>query len=700
MCSSIDSDPTCQVRPGKNAEADTHEASDNNRRRLRRTWALRLTSAVCLLSVIFGSPSQPAASETRWPLWPSEVERIAQAFEPLEDGSVPSDSLRLAALRETDAYATALVAPIIVRALDDPANHVKRDALIRCSERELLACSERALELWSNPRATSSLRMYALRVLLLDPKPGNVDLLVSAMQASDPQLRTMAVDLATEVSLSDTDLERVRAQVVAKLADGVPNVRQTALRTLGTLGPGSGALTVVTQLEDPTPQVRREAGRTLGLMRDPRAAPALLRALRAGDESYVSETMLHALVLLPGEEVDRALLEFLDDPPRGLSRRILAQKIGLRPNPSPELLEQLTARLQESDLHSYVLTSLLLQGEQAREVLEAARSRGLEPGSDLEVQRLLANLDHAEVEDAPMDSWRSSAKQQQPSLNNRRAWLARLQAPPRARLDAARTLGQASPVWLFDATMAGIGHRQHPGPVRGHLLALANSRGDLPRHNHIVYTNFVRLAAWARDRSLSPSDRCLASFALARGRDGGAQLRKLSAETLEDLAGDPSAELRGCVAQLLSGTDDPLLLALLHDPSAGVRAHAAFALRYRIKHRRRDGAVGPLAAVAAADPNWRVRQTAREALSIRTGHHEPVVQTSQWFHLDYASYRSAWLVVTRQHGETTHEFFLPPTTIDRQLGVLLRLDQAETMTVSPPALPTETRRAPGLFFRF
>ncbi len=640
------------------------------------------------------------ASDKRWPAWPSELGRLANAFEPDETGNLANDALRVAAVRETDAYATSLIEPILLKALQDPSNQVKRDALIRCGEREMLSCSERAAELWGNPRATTSLRMYALRVLLIDPKTSHVDLLVTAMQAPDPQLRTMAVSLAAEISLAKKDLDRVRAQVVAKLADAVPNVRQNALRTLGTLGPGPGALTVVTQLEDPTPQVRREAGRTLGLMRDPRAAPALMRALRAGDESYVSEAMLHALVLLPGEDIDRALLAFLDDPPRGLSRRSLSKKIGLRANPSTELLTELTARLQEQDLRSYVLSSLMLQGEQAREVLEAAQKRGLDPASDLEVTRILASLDHARPDTPAKGSWQTAPEIGPPPLTDRQTWLRNLQAPRRARLRSALELAQARPTWVFEALLDGLFRLPEPAPARGYLTALASFTGELPRPSKLAYTVFYKMAQWAGNVALPSSDRCLSLFALAAGRGGPRSLRRLVSQTLEKLAGDAKPGVRGCVAQVLSGTDDPLLAALLRDPDAGVRAQAAFALRLRARPKRRDPLAAPLAAVAQTDPNWRVRQTATQALEQRRtptkGQHFAI----DWAHVKKATHRSTWLEVQVEVNTKNWSYLLPPIVLDQQLGVLLRHANGETLTVAPPEKPVELARDRGLFLSF
>ena len=642
--------------------------------------------------------SGPAvADDKHWPLWPSELLRMQDALKPTEDGLDTPDAERLAAIRATDAYATTLIEPLLLMALKDSSSQVVRDALVRCSERKILSCAPAAAEIWGNPIYTTSLRMYALRVLLLEPTKEHVDQLLGAMQSPDPQVRTVAVGLVVDVRFPPEHLERARTQLVAKLSDGVPNVRQTALRSLGTLGPGSGALTVVRQLEDPTPQVRREAGRTLGLMRDPRAAPALLRALRAGDESYVSESLLHALVLLPGPEIEDALLLFLDEPPRGLSRRTIAQKIGLRSNPSEAFLRQLTERLREKDLRRYVLTSLLLQGNQAREILLAARKRGLEPASDLEVRRLLGGV-APELVEPIVDDWRRAPDKTWPAPQDREAWSKALSAPPRDRVAAGNELGRQHPPWLHDAVTGAIARHQTPTGIRGQLVALA-AHGHPPpgrRLTHSAFVSYTKLAAWFSDRRLRAEDRCLAGFALVGGRDGPKKLNRLIADTLETVAGDPSAAVRACVARL-QPANTPGLLAFLYDPSPEVRASAAFALRHRPKKRRRDRVAQQLARVAAQDTNWRVRENARRAIEARGVRH-PTHLAATWIAAQAVKKRPTWVQVHFLVGDELQVYWLPPTILDQETGFLARVAPSEDITVTVDTSETQSERNHRLFF--
>ncbi|MGB1275306.1 MAG: hypothetical protein ACPG77_06100, partial [Nannocystaceae bacterium] len=146
---------------------------------------------VPLLGLLLSS-GPAVAEDPRWPLWPSELQRIHKAFAPNEEGIEVPDTERLAAIRVTDAYATPLIEPILLQALKDSSVQVVRDALIRCIEREILACTPESETIWANTRSTTSLRMYALRVLLLDPTKEHVDHLLAAMQSADPQIRTVA----------------------------------------------------------------------------------------------------------------------------------------------------------------------------------------------------------------------------------------------------------------------------------------------------------------------------------------------------------------------------------------------------------------------------------------------------------------------------------------------------------------------------
>nr|WP_276603316.1 HEAT repeat domain-containing protein [Nannocystis pusilla] len=259
----------------------------------------------------------------------------------------------------------------------------------------------------------------------------------------------------------------VRTNLIAKLSDPAPEVRRAAAHGLGVLGPddprsgrSDGALPLTRLLVDPDPQVRQDTADALARLRDPRAAPALLRALQVGDETYVGRSLLHALAALPGPaaaagkpgdgpdglDVDAELLRLLDAPPRNLLPRHVAEAIARRRTPGAALAEGLVARLREDALRQTeahalrqpALDALLGLGESARPALTAALARGLEPPLEREVRRLLAALDPPRTAvvfappwpaDAERDAWQRALAQPDPA-GRLRAGAASARGPP------------------------------------------------------------------------------------------------------------------------------------------------------------------------------------------------------------------------------------------------------------------------------
>ncbi|MCA9663348.1 MAG: HEAT repeat domain-containing protein, partial [Myxococcales bacterium] len=260
--------------------------------------------ALGLALLLSGSSPAAAELERRWPLWPTEVERAAAA---LSDAAA-TESQRQAALDALEPYATPLVEPHLLKALRDDSPQIRRDALQACDRRQLGSCVDDARRLWLAPNSELSNRLYALRVLLLDPTAAHVDLVLGALREPAELLRIEAARLLGVTALSAEDSRRVRAALVAKLADPAPEVRRAVARALGLLSAAEATLVLARMLEDPDPQVRRDAAESLGMIGDPRALPAILRALDRGDEAYVARTLLDGLALQPGEEVDRRLL--------------------------------------------------------------------------------------------------------------------------------------------------------------------------------------------------------------------------------------------------------------------------------------------------------------------------------------------------------------------------------------------------------
>src|SRR5690606_1795614 len=141
-------------------------------------------------------------------------------------------------------------------------------------------------------------------------------------------------------------------------------------------------------IDDPEATVRTAAATALAHRRDPHGVPALLRSLHAPNEPPVRVAVLGALARLPGAAIPAALLAVLDEPPEGVTAFQVAEAIGARPSPEPELLTGLLDRLADDRLARPVLRALLLLGSTAAPALRAALDRGLDPALHDALDRL------------------------------------------------------------------------------------------------------------------------------------------------------------------------------------------------------------------------------------------------------------------------------------------------------------------------
>lgn len=544
----------------------------------------------------------PAAARDRWPLWPSEVTRTAAPLHAGPGIGVP-EAHKLQALRALEPYPDALVAGLILKVLGDSTASIRREALQSCLERRMLECVPQALAYWQDEGGDPGVRIAALRVVALAGAT-HATLMLAALRDADEAVRAEAAHTLVRVPWPADQVSRVRTALIGKLIDTAPPVRRAAARSLGLLGPPPVAagrvadpapLALARLLTDPDPQVRQDAAEALGQLRDPRAAPPLLRALEAGDEVHVSRQMILALATLPGPEVDAALLRLLDAPPRGLTYRNGAEALGRRPTPSKALVDGLVARLREEALQPFILEILLMHGAASAPALRVARARGLEPSLDLAVDRLLAALEPP-TRAPPQPTW--------PAADDRDEWQLRLRAPD--ALAAAAALADASPAWLGAAAAGALALPHGPPQRRAWLLALAASTGHLPADDAVTP---ARLAGWVSDPGLAPIDRCLALAGLGRVDRAHADLRD---ETHAAAASDRDPLIRACAAA--TTRDATTLAGLLHDPSPRVRALASFTLAACPVEVPRD-THAELARLAHADPHPGVARAARAALT-------------------------------------------------------------------------------------
>ncbi|WP_266220975.1 HEAT repeat domain-containing protein [Paraliomyxa miuraensis] len=563
----------------------------------------------------------PAAAEplTRWPTWPTEVERIATAFiRDMAGKPIANERERLAAVHELDRLATGAILGPLLTALDDLSPQVRREALRMCFEREVVACIPSAANLWSDG-GEPTVRVAALKVLALDPDPSRAAIIIEALRDPSEIIRAQAADFLGSAPMPPDVRKRARTALLSKLADVSVVVRRRAVLSLGLLGPGEGTLSIARLLEDPEPSVQASAAEALGHWRDPTAVPALRRALGLPHEPPVAQAIVEALAVLPDDSVEDDLLVLLDDPLPGLDETRVAMAIGRRPEPSDAIVSGLIARLDEPARREAALLALLLLGEDARAGLEAARARGLAPAIDTEVQRLLGALEPSVV---------STSTETWPSPEDRSAWRARLDhGDDYGRRQAAWTLATLDPDWRVPAALAALAA---PGPLVGRwpwALVLAASPSSWSSEHDT--TARARLEGWAREASASPSERCLALAALgAAAPEHG----RRSEPPWADLAEDPEPRVRACVALALGRQGEPSRLAgLLVDDRARVRASAALGLSQVDPKRIHRATRARLQLLASTDPESAVRAAATHALAVSA---EPIDARSTapgWF---------------------------------------------------------------------
>jgi HEAT repeat protein len=552
------------------------------------------------------------SEEGRFPIWPTEIDRIAA---PLRDPAMMSETARIAALEELAEYATAVILPDLELALTDPSPEVRRMALQLCVTRQILACVDEAEAMWE--QGEGSVRLLALQLLSLDPTADHLDLVYQAMRDPNDLIREQAILLLVEAPLEEELAKKARQELVAQLGDISARVRRTAARGLGRLGPGEGALALVRLLDDMDNSVAEAAAVGLGQLADPRTAPALRRALENPPTSSFASAAVRSLARLGDDEIERLLLELLDTPPRNLQRNDIAKAIGTRPNPGPELIVGLVERMRAPDLRESATRALLWLGDRAVAQLDAAIEHGLEPDIAREVERLLAARRIEPTE--RIAGHAPSVALELPAIGDRQAWFDRLGDPEAVELGAA--LAELQPEWLSGALAWQIERAATAEQIRPWLTALAVApRPLLDEPGHAVTWGVI--ASWAQDRSGSAEARCIATLALGRAL-GTRHADRMAAE-LRSLAAAHLADVRGCAALGLARFgDDPLLEALLADPSARVRAAAALA--YRLVRKPSAGVRSRLAVQSDRDSEMRARTSAALSLASRSASAEFVL---------------------------------------------------------------------------
>jgi len=572
------------------------------------------TALVVGLGLLSGSTDVGATETPRWPRWPTEVDRAAAPLRKHGERLSP-DPERVDAVLSLEAFATPVIEPWILLALDDPATAVKREALRVCYERELASCIAPATGLWR--RATEpTLRIAALRVVALDPQAERLDLLLAALREDNDAMRAQAAQILGWAPTRAEGRAKVRDALVAKLGDMSALVRQQAVESLGVLGDRDATLPAARLLEDHEPQVQAAAARALGNLGDPRAALALTRLVVAPGEPPVLRTAIAALVRLPGEKVATTLLATFDEPPTGISTSEIADLIGLRDAPEDALLRGLVDRMREPGNARHALRALTLLGAPAAGPLrEALRDRVLPADLALEAERALAAA-AAEVRPGTDDDDLPSAVAV-PQLDDTIVDRMRSAAlgVGRARAGRAAVSAEAIDAALADASAA------LPRMPELVSLAVATKAPDVGRRSRLAW---ARVIGWARDPARSSVERCMSTLALGVV-DRRSPAHDDASATVLELAGDDDPSVRACAAASAGRlTRDPTVRQhALVDPDARVRVTGILAAW---TYGMGDAARRRITVLAIDDPSAEVRTAARFVL----GHPRPQLRRGQW----------------------------------------------------------------------
>lgn len=155
------------------------------------------------------------------------------------------------------------------------------------------------------------------------------------------------------IDREDGDL--VLREVIARLDDPSPEVREEAARALGRIGSSEATEELLSRLSDPASAIHIEAARALGRIGDERAVPALARCL-AGASPELRAACAEALGAIGGEAATKALSEALrgenDRAVLAMGTEAITRKLDLGASEGPaellEAVEELFGRLVDA----------------------------------------------------------------------------------------------------------------------------------------------------------------------------------------------------------------------------------------------------------------------------------------------------------------------------------------------------------------
>lgn len=372
----------------------------------------------------------------------------------------------------------------------------------------------------------------AARAALVKFGTKSVDALISALAASDPELRAAAADTLWRID----DDPRVLGALVLAVHDPAPQVRISAAMSLGFRRDPKGEPALIETTRDSDDLVRAYAASALAYSRDSAAVTALINLL--GDRSApVRSSAAMALDQKADPRVAEALIQRLSDEDAtvrrwsaaGLGRsndpRAIEPLIEKLDDPDDSVRERIAISLGELKAAKAVKRVIMLLGDSSRNVrIEAATALG-QIGSTQAVEPLLALL-------SDKDGWiRSSAVESLGRIGDPRATLPLIDAlnDPFSRvvLFATEALGNFRDQRATDALIKVLGKKDEVLQVEA-AKSLGRTRG----------VGAVEALIGAL-RDSSPWVRATAASTLADFGDSRAlgPLQKL-------IADDPSEEVR------------------------------------------------------------------------------------------------------------------------------------------------------------
>ena len=241
-------------------------------------------------------------------------------------GGAPSSDEAVRALRTMDGASSHIAIDEMVHRLDDPDPEVREEAAralgriglsdpeavdalvsrLRDSQSTIRPDAAQALGQIGDPRA-----IPALVEGLACPLPEVQDACAHALQAIKKPVRSTRTARAIR-RMEDASDGLTVTDLVGRLDDPDPMVREEAARALGRVGSEEAVDALVHRLLDRGSAIRPDAALALGDIGDPRAIPALTQGLSDGSPE-VQDACARALGDIGGRQAVRHLLRLLEE---------------------------------------------------------------------------------------------------------------------------------------------------------------------------------------------------------------------------------------------------------------------------------------------------------------------------------------------------------------------------------------------------